>query len=200
MKRALATILVFTLCMVLLAGCGGTQLPSPSAPTASPAMTQQPTATPQSEATQQPTSTTEPTNEPMEIDDGRVDACNISAVCPDGWESRPWEGDDASNNLKFFKDLEGDFMIGYVPQININYKTGGDLFDVKAFYDDAEDWGPETIGDRSWEGFTATWNDEKVAILESGDLTLNIWLEMANGKSISLDDKDLRDIIASIEY
>jgi len=197
LKKIIVFTLILTLAISLFAGCGA----SPE-PATSPAPAQSPQTAPEQETETAPES--EPETE--EIDDSRIDAGNVSAVCPDGWDSFPWEGEDGSNNLKFYKGIQPgtqddiDRQKQSVPAIAINYKTGDGLFSFKDFYDDAEDWGPQTIGEYTWEGFTATWNDDKVAILTSGDLTLNIWLEMADGASISLDDQDVRDIIASIRY
>jgi hypothetical protein len=179
MKKSILLLLILILGISLLAGCGS----KPANQSDEPVDTGS-----------------------VDIDEGRIDAGNISAVCPEGWKNIPVEGDDKDtadpNELKFYKGVKDDGLYSFLPSVAISYDNNGPLGADKEWLE-GEDLDPIEIGGRTWEGFTFEWSGDKCAKLITEDggvkIAVTIWLDLGL-ESISLDDPDVREIITSIKH
>jgi len=86
-------------------------------------------------------------------------------------------------------------VINYFPQAKYARTPG------KTWYDNVSDIAPFTMGNYEWEGFTGSISNRKCAIFwtTNADELFQVvaWLEY-DGKKISLDDADVKALIASI--
>jgi len=196
MKKLLALLLVLMLSMSLFAGCGGNS--------EEPAETDDPVVSVEPEDEPEP----EPEPEP-EAEDGRIDAGNVSAICPDGWQSFPVmdEDDDTKadpNELKFFKGVEEgeEEFRNSKPSVAISYNARGPLGVDKEWHE-GTDIDPIELGGRTFEGYTFERGGDTLVIMaaetDSEKIVVTIWLEIIKDRGISLDDADVREIIASIK-
>ena len=84
---------------------------------------------------------------------------DFSVLVPDGWEYSPFYdsgGTEAvSNILAVHRGSNADYISGKIPGIQINYLGPGGSPASPRFYDDPEDIAPVTIGQHTWEGFSA---------------------------------------------
>lgn len=143
----------------------------------------------------------------------RVDAGNISALCPEGWKSYPVadifsDDDDAvdPDALEFRKGAESEDDKYLTPGLKITY-YGEDysLMDIDSenyFGGKFEVWGPVGLGGRTWEGLVGLENDEKFAIVQAkgGDDKFDAMIQLEDGgQIISLEDDDVLAILASIK-
>ena len=153
------------------------------------------------------TASTEVSSTPQASDaDGRINAGNISAICPEGWKSFPvmsYDDDNEidPNELKFYKGVTDDDLKDTQPSIAISFKNKGPVGADKSFLE-GEDIEPLEIGGRIWEGFEFEWAGDSLAKLissEVGDtIYLTVWLVVRKDQPITLHDTDLQEIIASI--
>jgi len=151
-----------------------------------------------------------------ESSDGRADAGSVSAVCPDGWTHVPLreggfeDGELVTTALELRKgDPSMAFWADSAPRIFIEYGESTSLLmgvSMASFlFDEPEAVGPMQIGDRTWEGVTGGWNGDTLVILTSDDgddlLIVTLFLDFTVGDlTISLDDADVQEIIASIQH
>lgn len=176
MKKSILFILASVLLTAMLAGCSGT-----------------PAAT-----------------DPADITGETFDGGNISALVPKGWMGfhgtdyfEEYEEGYDPNVIQIAKGAESEWDLLSKPYIMIGY-FGPDnpmVEPVKELYEETADIEPVTIGDYTWKGFTGKSIDTPIAVLWTGEegsdqLQLTICLE--NGDKISLEDADVRAIIASI--
>lgn len=154
---------------------------------------------------------------PEKVKGEMYDAGEVSALVPEGWlgcgvedtlTAVP-EGEDPvmlTDRIKIIKGGEDPSDIFTKPSVDIDY-FGPDtemlnLDSWKDMYDDVSDIEPFTAGNYTWTGFTGSALDEPLAILwaEDGDdqYQVVIWLEK-EGTSISIDDADVRAILASVK-
>ncbi len=154
------------------------------------------------------------------------DAGNVSCAVPDGWKVFTSEelfstgADDSSdendasdedsadpNAIYIYKGIEKTADIMNSNGITILYsddKTMGSLEDMKSFYEKAKDQDPLKLDNYEWKYFTGQQLDGtyKYAIMEAidGDASIQVNVVLKNADhTISLDDKDVREIIESIK-
>lgn len=141
----------------------------------------------------------------------RVSSGNVSALLPDGWKVYPvwdlWaekENTPDKDKLKFNKFAKSEDDQHVTPGLEIRYYGMNSTFiePGKDRFDEAKDWGPVDIGGRIWKGITGiSWESPQALIwTKDGDdeFLVAILLEYG-GKKISLQDADVRAILASIK-
>ena len=142
---------------------------------------------------------------------GIIDAGNVSAPCPKGWKgylNRESSADVNSpvkpNELEIYKDAKNDWDIFTHTGLRIKYYGPDREMDNPDYYfSEPEELSPMEIGGRTWKGYKGLWMGEPRAILwtEEGDNQIRIEVILENdGRSISLDDPDVHEIIAGIQY
>lgn len=144
-----------------------------------------------------------------EVSGETFDGGNISVLVPDGWMAfhgvdyfEDYDEGYDPNVVNVVKDGEDEFSMFTNPYIQIYYYgADSDMYVAKELYEDAEDIDPITLGNYTWEGFTAESLDMPFTLLytEDGDdqFQVTIWTKTDEGE-ISLDDADAQAIIASI--
>ena len=177
MKKVLALMLVVIMSLTLFVGCGGDD------------------------------------NNP---DDGTIkgetyNAGNVSAFVPNGWKAFPVTdafADDPStidpDGMRICKGGETEMDIFSKPYLQITYYGEDVTFfaPTKDFYDNAVDLTPFTLGELTWNGYTADSMGYPIAVIwaEKGDIQyqVNCFLGASDG-TISLDDADVKAILESIK-
>ena len=152
-------------------------------------------------------------------------AGNVSCAVPDGWkvftseelfnsstddsdeDSASDEDSEDPNSIYIYKDAKETTDILKSNGITILYsddKTMGSIDDMKSFYEKVKDQDPLKLDNYEWKCFTGQQfnGDFEYAILEAidGDASIQVNVVLKNGdKTISLDDKDVKEIIGSIK-
>ena len=137
----------------------------------------------------------------------------FSVFAPDGWEAHPFyhasSGEINPDTAGVYKGLPDDYGRGLIPGMQITVRKGLSV-PPKSMYQGAEDIEPVTIGNHTWNGFivyqqyTGTvYMPLTVLWATVGDKRIQIGAYAPRGekdkiKHISLDDPDVRAIIASI--
>ncbi len=138
-------------------------------------------------------------------------AGNVSALVPNGWKAFPVTdpfADDPTtidpDALRICKGGETETDIFSKPYLQINY-YGEDMIFIapsKDFYDNAVDLTPFTLGELTWNGYTADSMGYPIAVIwaEKGEVQyqVNCFLGTSGG-TISLEDADVKAIIESIK-
>ena len=153
------------------------------------------------------------------------DAGNVSCAVPDGWkvftseelfnsstddsdeDSASDEDSEDPNSIYIYKDAKETTDILKSNGITILYsddKTMGSIDDMKSFYEKVKDREPLKLDNYEWNCFTGQQfnGDYEYAVLEAidGDASIQVNVVLKNGdKTISLDDKDVKEIIGSIK-
>ena len=153
------------------------------------------------------------------------DAGNVSCAVPDGWkvftseelfnsstgdsdeDSASDEDSEDPNSIYIYKDAKETTDILKSNGITILYsddKTMGSIDDMKSFYEKAKDQDPLKLDNYEWKCFTGQQfeGNFEYAVLEAidGDASIQVNVILKNGdKTISLDDKDVKEIIESIK-
>lgn len=187
MKKMLMFTLILAMCSYALAGCSDEKAP--------PATTNP----------EQSVSNAETPAVPGEI----FDAGNVQALVPEGWKAFPQadvfsdeEGATDPDVINICKGGETDLDLLSKPFVRIDYygpdtEMGGGL---KDWYSDTVDLAPIQCGPYTWEGFTTTdYGLMAVLVAEDGkrQYQASVYLEV-DGQSISLEDKDVQAILASV--
>ncbi len=155
------------------------------------------------------------------------DAGNVSCAVPDGWkvftseelfnsstddsdeDSASDEDSEDPNSIFLFKDVEKTTDIQNSNGITILYipdESATSLDYMKPFYKKVKDHDPLKLDNYEWKYFTGEQTNDtatcKYAIMfaTDGDATMQVNVVLKNGdKTISLDDKDVKEIIGSIK-
>lgn len=192
MKRISALLMVMIMCAALLVGCGRDTPPEE---------TQKPDGSQQDSVT---------TGKP-EVSGEVYDTGEFRALVPDGWAAFPIldafaeeSGTVDTSCFVIIKGGESDLDMFSKPYVRIDY-YGPDTMMMKPgseWYENVEEVAPMQLGSHCWSGFTGEDDYGKTAVLwaEEGDIQYQaiIWLE-ADGEKISLEDEDVRGILASVE-
>ncbi len=183
MKKTFALFLSFTICAAMLAGCGGSG-GSDTPPAGSG-------------------------NTEITVPGEAYSTGEFQALVPEGWAAFPITdafSEDNAVDTSCFNIIKGgtsDLDLFSKPYVRLDY-YGPDTQMMKPsseYYENVEDVAPMQLGSHSWSGFIGEDGYGKSAILwvEEGDIQYQaiIWLEIENEK-ISLDDKDVQAILASV--
>jgi hypothetical protein len=131
----------------------------------------------------------------------------MSVVVPKGWKAFPYfkqgESTPLPNIVAIHKGAKSEIEQFSTPSIRINFFANANQMHTpsKNVYQDVVDLKPLKLGAYTWEGFTGKSMNKPVALLwtKDGDkaISLDIFLEQYE-KIITLEDKDVQAIIASI--
>ena len=139
----------------------------------------------------------------------KINAGNISAICPEGWFNIPKfdifasEGTPDVNKLVFNKGTDDNYS--NLPFISITF-YGKDNVPMSyesqmEYYDTAVALEPFMIKDQIWEGFTykVGENVEEAVISIVGNGEFNVLVRLkGEGETITLSDADVQTILSSI--
>lgn len=194
MKKILALLLAAAMCAAMLTGCGGDDKSKENG---------------KPDSGETGTSTTTNPAKP-EVPGEMYDTGEFRALVPDGWAAFPitdvFSDDNAADTSCFniIKDGTSDLDLFSKPYVRFDY-YGPDTQMMKPsseWYENVEEVAPMQLGSHSWSGFTGEDGYGKMAVLwaEEGDIQYQatIWLEVED-KKITLDDKDVQAILASVE-
>jgi len=141
----------------------------------------------------------------------RYDAGNVSVLCPRGWMAFPaadsldeYSGLNDPNSLHLHKGARDDSDLIRTPGIEVT-RFPGDVTMVvpgKDLYQNSADLPPQSLGGRTWQGFSAVSFGAPMVLLWTrdggGQLQAVLWTNMG-GTAIALADADVQAILASIE-
>lgn len=181
MKKGFALVLTVIMCMILLSGCGKEKQD----------VTKQDAVKP-------------------DVPGTMYDTGEFKALVPEGWAAFPitdaFSEDHAVDTSCFniIKEGTSDLDLFSKPYVRLDY-YGPDTMMMtpdSEYYENVEDVKPMQLGAHSWSGFIGEDGYGKSAVLwtEEGDIQYQaiIWLEV-EGKTITLEDKDVQAILASVE-
>ena len=134
----------------------------------------------------------------------------FSVQVPKGWAVTPFyrSGQISPNTLSVHKGTAEEYKLMSVPflQIQLHTESGfsGEV-NAKNSFKELKDMQPVTLGKNTWKGYTGIqargsssmplnyiWTE-----VNGANITVTVWKEMGD-KKISLDDADVKAIIASI--
>lgn len=134
------------------------------------------------------------------------DTGRVRVFVPSGWKAFlgiDSEGRPDAKKLHIFKDATIETDIFIKAGITVCYFSKGEYFySPKGFYDEVCDIEPKMIGERTFEGYTCKSIGYPYTMLdcfEDGCVIHVMILEKNGDHSISLSDKDVIDVISSIE-
>jgi len=137
------------------------------------------------------------------------DVGEFTVLCPDGWKAyqqkEMWaeEGVMATDEIILCKGGKEDMDTWTKPIVTISYENPDSEMTPpqSTFYDDAMDLeSAVTIGERSWEGFTAKTMDRPITVIwtlepDQFQITLST---PSDQEEIKLEDADVNALIASL--
>ena len=130
----------------------------------------------------------------------------LRVFVPTGWKlfyGIDSEGRTSPKKLHVYKDAQTEFDIFSKAGITICHYGKDEIFlSIKNFYDDVCDLEPFECGKHLWNGYTCNSLGYPYTMLTSTSdgVTLYVMILTENGEhKISLDDEDVRSILASIE-
>ena len=139
------------------------------------------------------------------------DTGSFSVFVPEGWTASAvpdiWaeeEGAIDPNSIRLIKGGSSDLDLFTHPYIQLDFHGEDSILwtPEKDWYDDGEDLEPTTLDGLTWKGFTATSLGAPLAVLwtegEVIQYQANVFLSASQGE-ISLEDRDVRAILASVE-
>lgn len=194
MKKLSCTLLTLTL-LLSLGACGD------RGGTSSPAASTAPAA--QTASAQAPAGGSSTAGE-------AYDTGNFKVLVPDGWKAFPQHdvfSDDPNamnpNIIQIGKGAASDMDLYSKPAITVNYAGRGTtmMAPSRDFYDDVEDMADITTGDHVWSAFRCVSMGQKLYMLfeDQGKIQFQAAVTYeTDGGSVSLDDADVRAILASI--
>ena len=150
--------------------------------------------------------------EPASVSATEFNAGNFTVSVPEGWKEFPqtdmWADDPSTidpDSLSICKGATEDWETLIKPSIDIvHYGTEESMtIPSSEWYDNTNDLEPMTIGDKTWNGFTAESMETPMAILWTGEegehqYQVTLWLKMSDS-SINISDADVQTIIGSIK-
>ena len=209
-KKALSVILA-ACTAALLASCGSSDSSSSAAPkkNASGAKDFADSLAATLESSADSSSAPEKKDAPA-YDGSTYDTGVITVAEPKGWKVcdvpdslDKYDGDTDPNAVYVIKGGESSDDVLHKPYLWIvHYDNPGKWSSSKAFYDNVKDLDPVTIGTREWTGFSFSSLDTPGLTIKTdsdGDLWVcNMVCENGDDK-ISLEDKDVQDILATLK-
>ncbi|MBE5938833.1 MAG: hypothetical protein E7266_00410 [Lachnospiraceae bacterium] len=130
----------------------------------------------------------------------------LQVYVPSGWMlfyGIDSDGNASPQKIHIYKDAQTELDIFSKAGITIRFYGKDEIFfSVRALYDNVCDLKPFKCGKHLWNGYTCTSFGYPYTMLvaKAGKVTFQVMILTENGDhKISLDDEDVRAILASIE-
>ena len=136
-------------------------------------------------------------------------AGTLSVLVPCGWADFITESaldSKDSYGIKVYIDTGSEFDPFYAPAVKVSIFCQGEMFGVnqnKDMFSNSSDLAPLALGNYIWNGYTGLYDDYPTTVLwaEEGKNIIEITIVLKTSKGeISLENKDVRDIIASVSF
>lgn len=134
--------------------------------------------------------------------DNDLDTGVFSVKTSSDWEIVKRKVDGKSLNDQVYVIKNGEETTSHPNILICYYEDPTEYHDERSFYKSAEDVEPITAGDRTWEGYTFSLFGSSEACLtaKEGNALWVCRFTLEKGKEkISLNDNDVKDILASLK-